>query len=112
MGRSGGSIAPTIMRDSIHNRGVAFSDDDRQKLNLVGRLPAAHLTLDEQAARTYAQMRQMPDPLHQNIFLERLHDRNETLYYKILSQHLTELLPIVYDQTVGEAIRRYSDEYR
>jgi malate dehydrogenase (oxaloacetate-decarboxylating) len=100
------------MNDAIRNRGVAFSEEERQKLDLVGRLPSGHLSLDEQAARTYAQLRHMPNALHKNIFLELLHHRNETLYYKVLSEHLTELLPIIYDPTVGEAIRQYSDEYR
>src|SRR5262245_26191170 len=57
-------------------------------------------------------MQAQPTDLAKNVYLEQLHDRNEVLYYKLLSDHLVELLPIVYDPTVGEAIERYSHEYR
>ena len=103
---------PAILEDSLRNKGVAFSADEREKLGLTGRLPAGVLTLDEQAKRTYTQLESQPTNLAKNVFLEQLHDRNETLYFRVLSDHLAELLPIVYDPTVGEAIEQYSDEYR
>ncbi|KPC86958.1 malate dehydrogenase, partial [Streptomyces sp. NRRL WC-3753] len=74
--------------------------------------PDAVLTLDQQARRAYEQLRRQPDDLAAYINLEQLHDRNEVLYYRLLTDHLTELLPIVYDPTVGEAIKTYSHEYR
>ncbi len=96
----------------MRNRGVAFSAAEREALGLTGRLPAAVLTLEQQALRAYRQLQAQGSDLAKNVYLEQLHDRNETLYYRLLSEHLTELLPIVYDPTVGEAIEKYSHEYR
>ena len=111
-GRSASHDTTAVLSDRFRNRGTAFTHDERQELGLVGRLPAAVLTLDQQADRSYKQMQEQPDDLHRNIFLEQLHDRNEVLYFKILADHLTELLPIVYDPVVGIAIQNYSDEFR
>ena len=60
----------------------------------------------------YEQLRRQPTDLAKNVYLEQLHDRNEVLYYKVLADHLAELLPVVYDPTVGDAIEKYSHEYR
>jgi malate dehydrogenase (oxaloacetate-decarboxylating) len=91
---------------------VAFTGAEREALGLTGRLPAAVLTLDEQARRVYEQLERQGSDLARNVYLEQLHDRNEVLYYKVLADHLAELLPVVYDPTVGDAIERYSHEYR
>jgi malate dehydrogenase (oxaloacetate-decarboxylating) len=96
----------------MRNHGVAFSRAERASLGLIGRLPSAVLTLDQQATRAYQQLQRQVDDLAKNIYLEDLHDRNETLYYRVLTDHLAELLPIVYDPTIGDAIERYSHEYR
>ena len=103
---------PGVLQDPVNNRGVGFSQADRERLGLTGRLPSAVLTLEQQALRAYQQLLRQPTDLAKNVYLEQLHDRNETLYYKVLSSHLAELLPIVYDPTVGDAIERYSHEYR
>jgi malate dehydrogenase (oxaloacetate-decarboxylating) len=103
---------PPALLNPLTNRGTAFPPEARERLGLVGRLPDAVLTLDQQAVRAYEQLRQEPTPLAQYINLEQLHDRNEVLYYRLLRDHLAELLPVVYDPTVGEAIKRYSHEYR
>jgi hypothetical protein len=81
-------------------------------LGLTGRLPAAVMTLEEQARRAWQQLQRQPTDLAKNVYLEQLHDRIEVLYYKVLGDHLPELLPVVYDPTVGEAIEKYSGEYR
>ncbi|WP_326609954.1 NAD-dependent malic enzyme [Streptomyces scopuliridis] len=103
---------PPVLLDPLTNRGTAFTAEERERLDLVGRLPDAEFTLDQQALRAYEQVRQEPTDLAKFISLDQLHDRNEVLYYRLLSDHLAELLPIVYDPTVGAAIKRYSHDYR
>lgn len=104
--------AETVLRDGATNRGTAFDAQQRRALGLTGRLPAAVETLDEQAARAYHQLRAKRSPIEQYIYLDLLHDRNETLYYRVLVDHLSELLPVVYDPTVGDAIKLWSRDYR
>jgi malate dehydrogenase (oxaloacetate-decarboxylating) len=101
-----------VLADPRINKGTAFSDDERHDLGLTGLIPAAHFTLDDQVARVYAQYRRQPDDLARNVTLSALHDRNEVLYYRLLTDHLSEMLPIVYTPTVGRAIQNYSHEYR
>jgi malate dehydrogenase (oxaloacetate-decarboxylating) len=98
--------------DPLRNRGVAFTEAERESLGLTGRLPSAVLTLEEQTRRSYQQLQAQPTDLAKNVYLELLHDRNEVLYYRLLTEHLAELLPVVYDPTVGDAIEDYSHEYR
>ncbi|MFA3879453.1 NAD-dependent malic enzyme [Streptomyces sp. MMCC 100] len=106
------AAVPSALVDPLRNRGVAFSHAERDALGLTGRLPSAVLTLEQQAQRAYQQLQAQESDLAKNVYLEQLHDRNEILYYKLLTDHLVELLPVVYDPTVGQAIERYSHEYR
>ncbi|MEH6937675.1 NAD-dependent malic enzyme [Bacillus sp. JJ664] len=94
------------------NKGVAFTEEERKELGLTGLLPPAVLSLDEQARRAYEQFSSQPTDLHKNVTLSALHDRNEILFYRVLTDHLPEMLPIVYTPTVGTAIKRFSNEYR
>src|SRR6478736_9565996 len=103
---------PGVLDDPMSNRGVAFTAAEREALGLTGRLPSGVLTLEEQARRAYQQLQLQGGDLAKNVYMEQLHDRNEVLYYKLLADHLAELLPVVYDPTVGDAIERYSHEYR
>ena len=103
---------PAVLNDPLRNRGVAFTLAERAELGLTGRLPSGVLTLEEQARRVWQQLQAQGDDLAKNVYLEQLHDRNEVLYYRVLLDHLAELLPVVYDPTVGDAIERYSHEYR
>jgi malate dehydrogenase (oxaloacetate-decarboxylating) len=101
-----------VLSDPRLNKGTAFTDSERAALGLTGLLPSRVLTLDQQAERAYRQCAQQPSALEKNIYLAALHDRNEVLYYRVLTDHLSELLPIVYTPTIGEAIQRYSHQYR
>jgi malate dehydrogenase (oxaloacetate-decarboxylating) len=104
-------IPKTLTSPSL-NRGTAFDHVQRRALGLTGRLPSAVLTLEDQAQRLWQQLQGLPTDLARNLLLEQMHNRNEVLYFKVLSEHLPELLPVVYDPTVGAAIEQYSDEYR
>src|SRR3954465_14076195 len=101
-----------LLRDPRYNRGTAFTLEERAALGLEGLLPAAVLSLEEQAERSYEQYGAQPTDLAKNDFLAALHDRNEVLYYKLLADHLTEMLPVVYDPVVAQAIERYSHEFQ
>jgi malate dehydrogenase (oxaloacetate-decarboxylating) len=101
-----------VLADPRINKGTAFSDSERRDLGLTGLVPAAHFGLDDQAARVYAQYLSQPDDLARNVTLNALHDRNEVLFYRLLTDHLPEMLPVVYTPTVGLAIENYSREYR
>jgi malate dehydrogenase (oxaloacetate-decarboxylating) len=102
----------SALYDPSVNHGVAFTRQERARLGLTGRLPSAVLSLDQQAERAWRQVQAQPTDLAKNIYMDQLHDRNDTLYYKLLAEHLAELLPVVYDPTVGAAIENYSQEYR
>ena len=100
------SPRPTI------NRGTAFTLEQRRELGLTGLLPTGVTTLDGQLRRAYAQYRAQANDLRKWVYLANLRDRNEVLFYRLLSEHLEEMLPIVYTPTVGLAIERFSHEFR
>jgi malate dehydrogenase (oxaloacetate-decarboxylating) len=101
-----------LVRDPVLNKGVAFTAEERAELGLHGVLPPTVLTLDDQAARAYWQYSQIPDDLGKAILLGALQGRNQTLFYRLLIDHLPEMLPIVYTPTVGKVIQQYSRDYR
>ncbi|MFD8303606.1 NAD-dependent malic enzyme [Streptomyces sp. NPDC059690] len=101
-----------VLADPRLNRGTAFTGQERRDLGLDGLIPPRVLTLDQQADRAYGQYSAQPTDLAKHVNLTALHDRNEVLFYRLLSDHLSEMLPIVYTPTVGTAIERYSTEYR
>jgi malate dehydrogenase (oxaloacetate-decarboxylating) len=101
-----------VLADPRINKGTAFSDAERADLDLIGLIPAGHMTLDQQASRIYSQFLRQSSNLARNVLLNELHDRNEVLYYRVLSDHLSEMLPVIYTPTVGQAIENYSHEYR
>jgi malate dehydrogenase (oxaloacetate-decarboxylating) len=102
----------SVLSNPMLNRGTAFTHEERRALGLRGLLPSGVSTLEGQLRRVYAQYRRQPDDLAKHVFLAHLRDRNEVLFYRLLTDHLEEMLPIVYTPTVGKAIERYSHEYR
>ncbi|BBZ46708.1 NAD-dependent malic enzyme [Mycobacterium parmense] len=98
--------------DALTTKGTAFTEDERRKFGLLGLLPTAVKTIDEQAAHCWHEFSTRRDGLDQHIYLRALQDRNETLFYRVLSDHIPETLPVVYTPTVGEACQRFSEIYR
>ncbi|HEX4102251.1 MAG TPA: NAD-dependent malic enzyme [Pseudonocardiaceae bacterium] len=94
------------------NRGTAFTIEERKALGLIGLLPTRVTTLDGQLLRVYAQFQRQVNDLRRWVYLANLRDRNEVLFYRLLSDHIEEMLPIVYTPTVGLAIERFSHEFR
>jgi malate dehydrogenase (oxaloacetate-decarboxylating) len=101
-----------VLTTQMINRGTAFTLEERAVLGLTGLLPGGVSSIEGQLRRVYAQYQRVPDNLSKNVFLSNLRDRNEVLFYRLLSEHLDEMLPIVYTPTIGTAIERFSHEYR
>ena len=101
-----------VLTTPLLNKGTAFSAEERKDLGLTGLLPPVISTLTAQVKAAYAQYQRLPDALSKNIYLTALHDRNEVLFYRLLSGHLREMIPIVNDLTVGMAMQQYHHECR
>ncbi len=101
-----------LLRDPALNQGVAFTREERDALGLTGLLPPAVLTLDQQAERAYGQYRRIAEPIDQAVLLSALQNRNTVLFYRLLTDHLPEMLPVVYTPTIGAMIQQYSRDYR
>lgn len=94
------------------NKSTAFTLSEREEFGLFGKLPFRVETLDEQVKRTYLQFSAYTSNLQRNIYLNNLHDKNQVLFYKLLSKFLSEMLPMIYTPIVGVAVKKFSHEYR
>jgi malate dehydrogenase (oxaloacetate-decarboxylating) len=101
----------SVLSSPLLNRGTAFTLAEREVLGLTGLLPEGVSTIDGQLRRVYGQYQRQPDDLAKNLYLASLRDRNEVLFYRLLTEHISEMLPIVYTPTIGTAIERYSYEF-
>jgi malate dehydrogenase (oxaloacetate-decarboxylating) len=101
-----------VLNSPLLNKGAAFTAEERKALGLTGLLPPDISTLETQVKRAYIQYERLPDALSKNIYLTALHDRNEVLFYRLFSEHLREMIPIVNDLTVGMAMEQYHHECR
>ena len=98
--------SPTI------NRGTAFTLQEREALELTGLLPPRVDTLEGQLRRVYAQYGEQASDLRKWVYLQNLRDRNEVLFFRLLTEHISEMLPVVYTPTIGTAIEQFSHEFR
>ena len=101
--------AQEILNDPFINKGTAFTLEERKALNLVGLLPTAVQALEEQREQTYKEYQKKDSDLEKRIYLMTLFNTNRTLFYALMSQHVAEFMPIVYDPTVADAIREYDE---
>jgi malate dehydrogenase (oxaloacetate-decarboxylating) len=101
-----------LLDDPLLNKSSAFPDNERSELGLLGLLPLHTSTIEEQLARVYENYQHKDSDIERYIFLVALQDRNETLFYRLLQEHVTEMMPIIYTPTVGEGCRQYSHVFR
>ncbi len=101
-----------LLLDPFTNKGTAFPPEERRALGLEGLVPPAVCTIEQQLDRVYENFRAKPTNLERYIHLASLQDRNETLFFRLLQDHIDEMLPIVYTPVVGEACQRFSHIYR
>src|SRR5580693_7549447 len=101
----------SVLVSSLLNRGTAFTLAERQALGLTGLLPEGVSTIEGQLRRVYGQYLRQPDDLAKNVYLASLRDRNEVLFYRLLTEHVEEMLPIIYTPTIGTAIEQFSRVY-
>jgi malate dehydrogenase (oxaloacetate-decarboxylating) len=101
-----------LMTDPMLNKGTAFTRDERAELGIGGLLPPSVCTIEMQLERVYENYRRQRDDFDRYLYLASLQDRNETLFYRLLSEHVDEMTPIVYTPTVGLACERFSHVYR
>ncbi len=101
-----------ILSDPLLNKGEAFSEAERRNLGLLGLLPPEVETLADQVERNYQAFRSKPTPLEQHLFLRDLQDTNEVVFYRLVVDHVHEMMPIIYTPTVGLACQQFSEIYR
>jgi malate dehydrogenase (oxaloacetate-decarboxylating) len=101
-----------VLTTPLLNKGTAFTAEEREALGLTGLLPHVISTLEAQVTAAYGQYQRLPDAVSRNLYLTALHDRNEVLFFRVLSEHLREMIPIVNHRTVGLAMEQYHHEFR
>ena len=101
-----------VLADPLTNKGTAFSAAEREALDLDGLLPPAVCSMAQQLDRVYQSFQRKATPIERYIYLAALQDRNETLFYRLLHEHLYEMMPIVYTPVVGEACQGFSHHFR
>src|SRR6185503_8493233 len=96
-----------LLRDPLLNKGTAFTEAERNALGLRGLLPAVVSWQEDQINRMLHALRRLPDQLDKYVALNALHDRNEALFFRLLTDHIDEMQPIVYTPTVGLACQKF-----
>ena len=103
---------PVLLEFPLLNKGSAFSMEERSSFNLLGLLPEVVETIEEQAERAWIQYQGFKTEIDKHIYLRNIQDTNETLFYRLIGNHLEEMMPVIYTPTVGAACERFSEIYR
>ena len=96
-----------LLRDPLLNKGTAFTEAERDALGLRGFLPAHVLSMEQQVERVLTNLRNLPTDLEKYIALNSLHDRNESLFFRVVCDNIDEIQPLIYTPTVGLACQRF-----
>lgn len=100
-----------LLDDAFLNKGTAFTESERKKLGLEGLLPPCVEDIETQAQRIYHQMERKTSLIEKRRFLMEVFNFNRTLFFHVFSEHLVELMPIVYDPVIAESIEQYSEQF-
>lgn len=103
---------PVLMATPLLNKGSGFTFEERKEFNLEGLLPEATETIQEQVERAYLQYQAFESDMDKHIYLRNIQDTNETLFYRLVQNHISEMMPIIYTPTVGAACENFSNIYR
>ncbi|CCG87732.1 NAD-dependent malic enzyme [Erwinia piriflorinigrans] len=103
---------PILLEFPLLNKGSAFSIEERNDFNLNGLLPETVESIEEQAERAWRQFQDFKNNNDKHVYLRNIQDTNETLFYRLLDNHLEEMMPIIYTPTVGAACEHFSEIYR
>ena len=101
-----------LLHDPLYNKGTAFTEAERDAFDLRGLLPAHVHTQEEQAVRVLNNLRKIADPLEKFVALNALHDRNESLFFRVLCDNIDEMQPLVYTPTVGLACQKFGHVFQ
>jgi len=104
--------AVKLLHDPIRNKGTAFTEGERDAFGLRGLLPPRVQSQSQQVLRVLGNLRDKSSDLERYVFLIGLQDRNETLFYRVLTDHIEEIMPLVYTPTVGRACQEYGHLFR
>jgi len=102
----------SLLRDPLLNKGTGFSQKERDALGLRGLLPATQLTIQAQAERVLTNLRRLPNDLDKYVALNALHDRNETLFFRVVCDNIDEIQPLIYTPTVGLACQKFGNIFQ
>jgi len=102
-------VGVDCLHDPLFNKGTGFKHGERDRMKIRGLIPPRRLSMQSQISRVLQSIREEPSPIKKNIMLEDLHDRNETLYHRILVDYIEEMAPIIYTPTVGQACKEVSE---
>lgn len=103
---------PSLLETPLLNKASAFTREERIAFNLTGLLPPRYETIEEQVSRAYMQYQSFTTPINKHIYLRAIQDNNETMFHRLVRDHLEEMMPIIYTPTVGDACEKFSDIYR
>ncbi|MFS8562970.1 MAG: hypothetical protein LVR00_00990 [Rhabdochlamydiaceae bacterium] len=97
-----------ILNDPLHNKELAFTEAERDRLGLHGLLPYTTLTIEEQVLQKYKSFKLQASAIAKYVFLSSIQNQNETLFYRLVSEHITEMLPLIYTPNIGDVALQYS----
>ena len=101
-----------VLNDPLWNKGMAFDYSERDRLGLRGLLPPMVKSIEDQIRHVLLHLRALDGAVAKNIYLQDLHNRNETLFHRLLIDHIEEMAPLVYTPTVGTACQQFGSQYR